>query len=72
MRKFFFPPSRAMEASWISQEALQAASKEELMKEASKVIDSLKNELNHVKAEQQSSTVLHGTHRLLRSLTVRT
>jgi chromosome segregation ATPase len=59
-----------MEASWISQDAFQAASKEELLKEASKVIDSLKNELNHVKAEQQSSTVLHGTSCTLRSLTL--
>lgn len=47
--------------SWISQAAFQSASKDDLLKEASKVIDSLKNEANHSKAELDSSKLLHGT-----------
>lgn len=47
--------------SWISEADFQAGSKDDLLKEATKVIDSLKNELNHVKADHQSSQILHGT-----------
>lgn len=57
--------------SWISQTDFQNGSKDDLMREASKVIDSLKTELSHTKAELQSSKVLHGTSHLYSAIYIR-